>query len=368
MNYDSELQEAKTLYLSAQFDPALDLFRKLASKGNGEAMYFLGEYYAQGYGHTAQDLKKAESWRKKGAAAGNILARLNTAYHMSGRSLARKELEDLLFPELLRASEGGDVFAMNELGDMYLYGFGTKVSPEEGVRWLKRAAFWRPWNKLGEIYYHGEGVAKDKEKGRAYFEKAAALGYGDAEGNLAMYWYNEHDDYEKTLSFLRRAFAHGALYEGDIANFLAMMYLDGVGVKKDEKTAFAWMERAGAAGSPAGMNHLAIFYDRGIGTGKNHDLAKKWCKKAADAGQVQAMVQYGIYLREEGTPAKAIGYFQKAADMGDASGMTWLGSCYLYGIGTKKDEGKARTWLEKGAAKGDEDAKEMLEEMKEIRR
>ncbi len=364
MNYDNELKNAKELYLHAQFDAAYDTFHKLAVKGNGEAMYFLGEYFAQGYGHTAQDLKKAEKWRKKGAAAGNILARLNTAYHLPGNSIARKELVDLLFPELLRASEAGDRFAMNELGDMYLYGFGTKVNAPQAIYWLEKAAFWRPWNKLGEIYYHGEGVPADKEMGRQYFEKAAALGYGDAEGNLAMYWYNEHDDYEKTTSYLRRAFAHGALYEGDIANFLAMMYLEGTGVKKDEKTAFAWMQRAAAGGSPAGMNHLAIFYDRGIGTGKNRDLAEKWCKKAADMGQVQALVQYGIYLRENGTPAKALPYFRKAADMGDASGMTWLGSCYLYGIGTKKDEEEARKWLEKGAAKGDEDAKEMLEEMK----
>lgn len=369
MNQDIELENAKRLYLAAQFDRAFEWFQKLAAKGNGEAMYFLGEFYSQGYGHVAQNLKKGAAWRKKGMAAGDLLATLNAAYNLPQNSPLRQETLQRLFPEVLRRSEAGDVFAQNEVADMYLYGMGTKKSVEQAVYWLEKAGaagFWRPLNKLGELYCYGEGVPMDKKKGKAYFERAAKTGYGDAEGNLAMCYYNDEPEHmDQAARYLRRAFAHGALYEGDIANILGILLLEGNGVKRDDEESFAWIQRAADRGSVAGMNHLGIYYEKGIGTGKNRELAEEWCKKAADKGHVGAAVQYGIYMREEGNLKTSLHYFKKAAEKGDANGQTWLGSCYLYGIGTKEDKEEARKWLTKAAANGEDDARGLLEELEE---
>lgn len=281
-----EMDEAKALYLRCQLDRAFPVFQKYAQAGDGEAMYFLGEYYSQGYGHVEQDTKRGAEWRKKGAIAGDVLAQLNTAYNLPGDDPGRQAIPKVVFPEILRRAEAGDVFAQNELPDMYYYGIGTEKNVDKAVEWLEKAGangFWRPLNKLGEMYYYGEGVPADEEKAAAYFEKAAALGYGDAEANLAMCCYaGKKKNLTRAVSLLRRAFAHGALFARDAANILGIFLLEGKGVKKDEKEAFEWLKRSAELGSPAGMNHLAVCYERGIGTAPNEAKAEEWCRRAAD--------------------------------------------------------------------------------------
>lgn len=358
------LEETKRLYLRAQFDGAFEGFKKEAARGSGEAMYFLGEFYGNGYGHVSQDLKKAFSWRKKGAEAGNLLAKLNISYHLPAKGGKRQQAAALLFPEVLAVSEAGDIFAQNELADMYLYGLGTKRNTETAISWLERAGhdgFWRPLNKLGEIFHYGEGVAKDEEKAMRYFSRAAALGYGDAEGNLAMGFYRaKNPDYEKTRALLRRAFAHGALYEGEIANVLGIMCVEGQGGKEDREEGFAWLLRAAACGSMLGMNHLAICYEQGIGTAENKEMAERWSKRAADKGQAEAAVRYGIFQREKGKLKTAAQYFKKAAEKGNPDGEVWYASCFLFGLGEKEDKETAREWLERAASKGEKNAVDLL--------
>ena len=65
---EKKLGEAKALYLRCRLDEAFSLFEKLARHGSGEAMYFLGEYYTQGYGHIRRDEKKGslEKARRSG--------------------------------------------------------------------------------------------------------------------------------------------------------------------------------------------------------------------------------------------------------------------------------------------------------------
>lgn len=361
-----ELAEAKALYLRCQLDRAFPIFLRCAQAGSGEAMYFLGEYYSQGYGHVEQDTKRGAEWRKKGAMAGDVLAQLNTAYNLPPDHPGRTAIPKLVFPEILKRAEAGDVFAQNELPDMYFYGFGTEKDTGKAVEWLERAGasgFWRPMNKLGEMYYYGEGIPADQEKAKAYFAKAAALGYGDAEANLAMCWYaGPKKNMTRAVSLLRRAFAHGALFSKDIANLLGLFILEGSGVSKDEKEAFEWMKRSAEMGSAEGMNHLAVFYERGIGTAPNEALAEEWCRKAADLGHADAAVQYGIYQREKGNNKAALRYFRQAAEQGNAHGQTWYASCFLFGIGAEEDRAEARKWLEKAAAQNEENAVKLLKE------
>lgn len=360
------MTEAKNLYLRCQFDAAFAAFHKLAAEGCGEAMYFLGEFYTQGYGHITHDMRKGRKWREKGAAAGDILSLLNTAYTLPAEDPDRQGIPARLFPKILAMAEAGNLFAQNELPDLYLYGLGTEKNPEKAVEWLTRAGssgFWRPLNKLGEMYYYGEGIPKDRKKARQLFEKAAALGYGDAEANLAMCCYNgEPRNMTRAVSLLRRAFAHGALFEGEIAQLLGLFIVEGMGVKKDETEAFLWMKRSAERDYPPGMNYLAIFYERGIGTVKDRAMAEKWCRRAADRGHIEASIQYGIFQREDGNLKESLKYFENAAVRGNPDGQVWLASCYLYGLGTEEDREEARMWLEKAAAQHAEDAVRLLKE------
>lgn len=360
------MEEARGLYLRCQLDRAFPLFKKCAEEGNGEAMYFLGEYYTQGYGHTKQDLEKGAEWRSRGAAAGNPLARLNEIYSLNPGDSRIGPMAAKVFPEILARAEGGDIFAQNELADMYLYGIGIEKDAEKGIHWLETAAeknFWRPLNKLGEVYYYGQGMDEDRKRAQEYFEKAAAMGYGDGEANLAMCCYTaEKRNMPRAVSLLRRAFAHGAFFAAEAAHILGLIIYEGDGVKKDDREAFEWMRRSARMGSPDGMNILSIFYEQGIGTAPDGEKSRDWCRRAADGGQGEAAVRYGMMLQEKHRMKEAMKYFRKAAEAGVPEGQAWLGSYYLYGIAVKKNPEEARRWLEEAAAQDEENAKRLLKE------
>ena len=69
-----------------------------------------------------------------------------------------------MFLPTLQLAENGDVFAQNELADLYLSGYGTIQNSEEGIEWLRKSAeagYWRAMDKLGDCYYNGKHVAQD---------------------------------------------------------------------------------------------------------------------------------------------------------------------------------------------------------------
>ncbi len=360
------MEEAKDLYLRCRLDEAFPLFQKAAAAGDGEAMYFLGEYYTQGYGHVRQDLEKGEKWREKGAKKGNILARLNTAFAEKESPTVRMCICNMLFPEILKMSEAGDIFAQNELADLYLYGFGISPDVKKAIYWLKKAGdrgFWRPLNKLGEVYLSDGRIKKDVKAARECFQKAADMGYGEAEANLGYLYYNEKPTHpEKCAWYMKCAFAHGFLHDADAACFLGEIYTAGDGVKKDEAEGLAWAKRSADLGNGRGMRNLGLHYEKGWGTPQNSERAIYWYKKSAEAGFADGMIACGVALRETGKEAEAVPYFQNAAEKGYPPGMVWYASCYLYGIGTEVNRETALLWLKRAAILGDEDGKRLLAE------
>ena len=60
--------------------------------------------------------------------------------------------------------------------------------------------------------------------------------------------------------------------------------------------------------------------------------------------------------------AKAVSWYKKAAEEGDAFGMAHYGYALSAGEGCEKDEKEAMAWLIKAAMKGDEGAIRVLRE------
>lgn len=58
-------EEAEKLFLEGKLIDAFPVFKEAADNGVGRAYYYLGEYFANGYGHIKEDEESAlESWRK----------------------------------------------------------------------------------------------------------------------------------------------------------------------------------------------------------------------------------------------------------------------------------------------------------------
>ena len=65
--------------------------------------------------------------------------------------------------------------------------------------------------------------------------------------------------------------------------------------------------------------------------------------------------------------SKAVEWFTKAAEQGDAQAQCNLGVCYEYGMSVEKNITKAIEWYTKATEQGDEDAKKALDRLKSIK-
>ena len=62
--------------------------------------------------------------------------------------------------------------------------------------------------------------------------------------------------------------------------YLGRLYLEGRGVPKDDRAAFAWYYRSAEQGNVYGERDLAFVYENGRGVTKNLGEALKWYQKA----------------------------------------------------------------------------------------
>lgn len=414
---DTRLKEAEQLFLRCKFDEAFKKFEILANEGNGRAMYFLGEFYAQPYGNIQQNPEQGAFWHKKGKEKGDILATLNVAYTLPEDSEERYKIFNLTFRGIFQLAKSGDIFAQSELADMYLYGYGASKNDSKGMQWLLASAeqgYWQAQNKLGNIYYNQaenkpnkfiyneEGVNENYEEAIKWYRKAAEQGYAIAQNNLANCYYQGHImyyssyDYTSAAKWYRKAAEQGyAIAQNNLGN----CYYFGNGVEQNYSVAVKWYRKAAEQGNADAQTNLGVRYGQGEGVEQDFRSAVEWCKKAAEQGDEQALKNIGImyynsgeyemavkwirqsaeqgnafmqnrlglcYYNGQGVEqnyAEAVHWFQKAAEQGDDWGQNNLGSCYHNGLGVNQDYHEAAKWYMKAASQGNSDA---LSQLKEI--
>jgi len=109
------------------------------------------------------------------------------------------------------------------------------------------------------------------------------------------------------------------------------------------------------AGDTSAQVELAVRYRDGRGLAKDSALAMRWGHRAADLGDAAAMDFVGhAYLRGaivERRPEIAFGYF-KAAARGSAQAAFNLGQCYFGAQGTDQDIPEALHWWKRAASAG----------------
>lgn len=166
---------------------------------------------------------------------------------------------------------------------------------------------------------------------------------------------------------------------------LGQIFFADIGVDKDVVRAGEWMQKASEMGFAIAQYCLANFYEKGIGVVKDDDEAKKWyenaarrgnvfssyrffcanevnadrrgrlihyCRKAAVGGHAFAQHRLGSLYRENKDYAKAVIWFQKAAEQEYDRGINALSESYFFGHGVAENPVKAEAWLERGAELG----------------
>jgi TPR repeat protein len=240
--------------VAAEDGDFLQMLRRLAEGGNGQAMHRLGRMYAGGIG-TPRDDGEAARWFRKGADAGNkdAVAALGVAL-LRGQGVAKDPFEGV---RLLRMAAGQDQFeAMNWLGHLLLKGRIVEKDPLEAARLFTRAGelgHAPSMADIGRMYVQGSGVAVDPSKALMWFKRAADL--GNAGGMAGLGW----------------------------------LYQEGKGVGADIGKAVAWYRRAADLGNPAAMGDLALLHIQGKGVERSESAAVDLLRKAADLGNSLAM-------------------------------------------------------------------------------
>ena len=130
-------------------------------------------------------------------------------------------------------------------------------------------------------------------------------------------------------------------------------------VKSDKKAAKIW-KRGVELGNVDAMRHLGLMYQTGSGVKLDKKKAERLYRMAADRGDHLAQTSLAFLLLSQEKHEEAFRYYALAADQGFTHAEVNLGVCYRNGQGTEVDLGKARYWLERAAAKGNENAIKLL--------
>lgn len=357
-----ELEKAEELFLDCEFDKAFELFKKLAEDGETRAMYFVGKYYVQQFGHVKRDEEKGVEWLEQGYKQGDVLASINYAYSLSDDDPRHESLFSENMDALIELAESGDVFAQSELADIYFGGHGTEKNIRETLKWLEISAekgYWRSICELGNLYIEGVECDKDIDMGFECYLSAAKMGYPSAKCHLADLSYDiynnggDSEDLDTAIALYEEAYDLGS---ANAAYKLCIIYF-----MKDNRKSFEWARKAADLGSVEGLSYMGLLYYHGEGAPHDEKKGLKYLEEAAEKSDETAMLLGQIFF-ERKEYDKAIKYSVTYAEKGNESSQYLMGLMYANGNGVERNIEIAKSWMCKAAEQGNERAKEWLEE------
>jgi TPR repeat protein len=215
---------------------------------------------------------------------------------------------------------------------------------------------------LALSYHSGVLLKQDDAQAISLLHKAADRGYMAAEESLGI--FSEagigmpQPAPADAINWYEKAVQHGSL---DAATNIALMYANGKGVSKDAAQAVTWFRRGAEGGDASAQYNLALMYERGEGVPKDYREAIRWLTAAADQNLVPAMMSLAEFSMQPPDPAltkdvaKAVHYYQKAADLGNSLAQVNLATILTKGLQAKPDYEQAAKWYQKAALQGERD-------------
>ncbi len=217
---------------------------------------------------------------------------------------------------------------------------------------------------LAIAYLYGScGVNKDPVQAAMLFRLGATAGNSTAEIGLADL-YMRGDGVGKNemqaITWLRKAADAG---DGDAYAALGQAYENGVGVPKDTKQAFEWYQKGALTGNAESQYRLGNLYYSGSNGAKDLTQAISWYMRATQSGHLTATAMLAqCYIEDDTTDDDQLvpPLLKKSAEGGDSIGQYKYAVALAHGMTMPKDPAAARTWYERAAAQGNEDAKRDL--------
>jgi len=241
-----------------------------------------------------------------------------------------------------------------------------EVSGVKG-KWKFKLNSWAKWRVLSSSDQSGASIETDSSK---FLELSQLSREGD------------HDaQYELGLKYLKAGggvknesasteWFRMAAEQGDkgAQHNLAVAYALGRGVGVNQREAIRWYVKAANQGFAKSQGELALCYQTGTGVKADGKLAEKWYMKAINQGDRGAMFNLATLYGDENSKlhdgAHAIKMYEQAAELGHPLALYNLGLCHQNGdYGLKRDDNKARDYLQRAVKKGNVEAKKALDSL-----
>jgi hypothetical protein len=272
----------------------------------------------------------------------------------------------------LAEAEGGNALAMHDLGRMYADGLGVDMDADIAFTWYDKTliAFMDiEANKesryveyrIGKMHATGLGTEQDYEKAAGWFEMTSSRNHKYAQYSLAGLYYRGQG-VEQDFEMAFRLYSKSAAQRVPYAYYeLAKMYRDGIGTEKNaeesklnfEKAFYGYKRLEEQSYDDKLQYRLGQMLYTGTGIEKDVEAAIGYFEKAARLGNVHAQYMLGrIYLDADSghkNSEKAVLWLTKAADNGNSMAQFTLGKLYRDGSHVEKDIVKAVELFTKAA-------------------
>jgi len=306
---------------------------------------------------------------------------------------------------MIKRAESGKAADQFALGRAYQYGnYGFKVNYNEAAVWYEKAAnqkhsvasvemarylasyslntdcskvlYWfnkafinanaEAYSMIGHIFFYGLGgcIAPDTSKANIFLQESIKkeeyihayylLGY------LHLFTRYSAVDTLKGMQYLRKAVQLGntsAIYN------LALLYQYGKYIKQSTENAKALYEVTVKRNHTRSMVRLGEIYAK-IDTSVTKDKALYWYSKAAELGDAEAYYRLSLFwqngIKVEKDSIKAFSLCLEAAKKGYQIAMYHVGNFYQFGYGVEQDLFQAIMWYKKAAQSGDKQASKEL--------
>lgn len=261
--------------------------------------------------------------------------------------------------QLINKAESGDTQAMFALAQRYRDGDGVMQDYSQFLLWLMQLSKRLGFNaKIKALLSFKEESENELHSFVAWLKESAAAGQAQHMNFLAILYLEGigvEKDLKQWIGWLQKAIATG---DADSMSNLAWSYYEGIGVEKDFKKYVEWLRKASTAGHAESMRALVWAYREGVGVEKNIKQFIEGLQEAIAAGHAWAMRDMAwVYLMGEGekiNSQKCIEWLLKAVKAGDVVSMTLLALAYREGDGVTADPQQFMQWLFRAAEAGEE--------------
>ena len=272
-----------------------------------------------------------------------------------------------------------------EEGYDYFYGITRPVNRAKAVGYFLEAGKLENADALFFLSIHQQNNDNLKEATQA---AKRSLELGNEAAKIKLGEIQEDEKLMKEgFNVLKKKVDSGDMH---YANSLGYAYEFEIGTSLNIKEAMKYYEMAAKQNNAIGMTNLADLYiqenklkkakpllvkaaEKEYGYAQyllamnffyykheNNKEALHWLERAAGNDEPYALYQLGLYYSEANDLAKAIKYYQRAAELNHADAALELGYIYGEGFGVEQDDNKALFYLKKAAESGNQ---EVLDEL-----